>query len=517
MKELVDQLNKIIDVFPEYNINEDKEFIQLTYQFEKESLDKILEIEFINLFSVIGNFISVYLKSIDKDGINFDFNGESYNEHDLKTHLEGIQNNYSDIIIELEINIDKTKIIEQNKDLWPAKEVYLFFYAKYLQEWLNQIEYYNLNSFFSDNNLIIILDGDTFITNDYFKIIGGKYLNDFKFEKISSSDNLNTRIKNHKQFCYTNVLSNLPPDIFYFESNVEKQESNNQWIISYFNMIVLKSVLIFLANRIDEPSKEAIIDGYKKIKINIDNIDNITIENNKVAQVMELYNWVYDEKVSDRMEIIRNVLTRNLCSEFHGNIFELFLKRIEEIYSSARSIFKTYIQDKMKVYFEERSKIEVQVYDRLKDLDTEIKQLMRLFNNNIFGVIGAIITVLAGYLTQNVPLLFIRFIIFASAGFILINTTYYSYYSYKSKNHITATYNSFIEHCKSILFEKEVNRIIGEINGKKSVMTEKKKMFCIYFWANVIISVILGGLLIYTAYNIELVIEVFNFHELFNI
>jgi hypothetical protein len=504
-------IKKIIAELPNTTYNEDENYLELINKLTGKEINKILNIDYEELFAIIGNFVTIHVSSEEISGRNNSFDGNSFSKEDIKNYVEQLEN-YPKNKFEIKINIDKNKILQAKYNNIENKKIYLFFFKDKLKEWLEKINYIDLNKYFSKNNIILLLGDNINLSNKYFEIIGGKSLNDFEIETKEERKNLNYKIKKQKENCYYSLLSNLPPDIFYF-SDTSFNNGIENWLIDYFNNTVLKLIFIFIANRIEKREEKyfIVIEGYKILKINMDKIDDMNIDLNIIKTSIDLYNWIYDVKVPDRIEIVRNVITRNLNSTKSNNLFEVFLNQVENIYNSSRSIFKTYIQDKMKAYFEERNNIELQVYDRIKDLDNEIKQLMKVLSNNILGVVGAILTVLLAYVTKNIPVGLIRIIMIASGIFIIINTIYYSIYIWKNRKHINDTYENFINHCKSILYENEIEKITGKDNEGNSIMDDKNKMFNWYFWINIFITAILAILLVYYGCNFELVVEVFNF------
>lgn len=511
MRNIFHFIKNIFIELPKTTYNEDDDYFELNNQLYGEEINKILKINYEELFSIIGNFVTIHVSSEEITGRNKSFNGNSYNKEDIKDYVEQLEN-YPKKEFKIKISIDKNKILQEKYNNIENKKIYLFFFKDKLKEWLEKINYIDLNKYFSKDNIIILLEEDVNLSNEYFEIIGGKALNDFEITTKEERKNINYKIKKQKENCYYSLLSNFPPDIFYFSDTSFNNDIEN-WLIDYFNNIVLKLIFIFIANRIEEREEKyfIVIEGYKILKINMDKIDDINIDFNSLKTSIDLYNWIYDVKVPDRMEIVRNVITRNLYSSKSDNLFEVFINQVENIYNSSRSIFKTYIQDKMRAYFEERNNIELQVYDRIKDLDNEIKQLMKVLSNNVFGVVGAILTVILAYVTKNIPVGLIRLIMITSGIFIIINTIYYSIYIWKNRKHINDTYENFINHCKSILYENEIDKITGKVGEGKSIMEEKNKMFNWYFWINIFVAAFLAIFLIYYSCNFEIIVEVFNF------
>jgi len=165
----------------------------------------------------------------------------------------------------------------------------------------------------------------------------------------------------------------------------------------------------------------------------------------------------------------------------------------------------------MRAYFEERNNIELQIYDRIKDLDSEIKQLMKVLTSNILGVVGVIITVLLSYMTRNIPVSFIKLIMVGSGIFIIFNTLYHSIYIWGNREHIIYTYENFKNHCKSILYEDEIKKITGENNDDRSIMDKKNAMFNAYFWTNIFLSIVFSISLIHYGVNLDMLLELLNF------
>lgn len=511
MRDLMKIIKDILDELPDTAYNEDDEYLEIISQLTGDEINEILNVNYDELFSILKNAVTIYIYSDEVSGRNKSFNNVTYNKEELNTYTERFER-YKDKNFEFKIDIDKNKFLKiRNYNISNGKN-YLFFFGDELKNWLNDISYSELYKYFSKDNWILLLENEIDLSNNYFKILGGNNLDELEIKANGDTKNLSYKIEKQKENCYYSSLSNLPPDIFYF-SDKNLNNDLEKWLINYFNKIVLKTIFIFIANRLEEREgkKFIIIEGYKIIKTNLDKIDKLDIAADDIKIVMDLYNWIYDVKIPDRIEIVRNVITRNSSLSKTENIFEKFLNNIENIYNSSRSIFKTYIQDKMRAYFEERNNIELQIYDRIKDLDSEIKQLMKVLTSNILGVVGAIITVLLSYMTRNIPINFIKIIMFGSGIFIVFNTLYHSIYIWGNRQHIIYTYKNFKNHCKSILYKDEIKKITGENNDDRSIMDKKNAMFNAYFWINIFVSIIFSITLIYYGFNLDMLLELLKF------
>lgn len=511
MRNLMKIINDILDKLPDTTYSEDGEYLEITSQLTGDEVNEILNINYEELFAILKKAVAIHVNSDEISGENNSFNTSNYNKEELDAYTKHLER-YADKNFEFKINIDKNKFLKKRNYDISSGNSYLFFFGDELKNWLNDISYSKLCKYFSKDNWILLLENEIDLSNNYFKILGRNNLKDLEIKSNGDTKNLSYKIEKQKENCYYSSLSNLPPDIFYFS---DKSLNNNleKWLINYFNKIVLKTIFIFIANRLEEREgkKFIVIEGYKIIKTNIDKIDKLDIAADDIKIAMDLYDWIYDVKIPDRIEIARNVITRNSSLSKTKNIFEEFLNNIENTYNSSRSIFKTYIQDKMRAYFEERNNIELQIYDRMKDLDSEIKQLMKVLTSNILGVVGAIITVLLSYMTRNIPASFIKFIMFGSGIFIVFNTLYHSIYIWGNRGHIIYTYENFKNHCKSILYEDEIKKIAGENNDGKSIMDKKNAMFNAYFGINIFVSAVFSILLIYYGVNLDILLELLNF------
>ncbi|RCW44751.1 hypothetical protein [Halanaerobium sp. MA284_MarDTE_T2] len=511
MRDLMKIIKDILDKLPDTAYNEDDEYLEITSQLTGNEINEILNINYDELFALLKKAVTIHINTSEISGRNKSFNTITYNKEKLDTYTERLER-YTDTNFEFKISIDKNKFLKKRNHNISNGKSYLFFFEDKLKSWLNDISYSELCRYFSKDNWILLLENEIDLSNSYFKILGGNNLDQLEIKSNGDTKNLSYKIEKQKENCYYSSLSNLPPDIFYF---FDKSLTNDleKWLINYFNKIVLKTIFIFIANRLEEREgkKFIVIEGYKIIKINIDKIDKLDIAADDIKIAMDLYNWIYDVKIPDRIEIVRNVITRNSSLSKTENIFEKFLNNIENIYNSSRSIFKTYIQDKMRVYFEERNNIELQIYDRIKDLDSEIKELMKVLTSNILGVVGAIITVLLSYLTRNIPVNFIKLIMVGSGIFIVFNTLYHSIYIWGNRKHIIYTYENFKDHCKSILDEDEINKITGENNDDRSIMDKKNMMFNAYFWINIFLSIIFSISLICYGINLDMLLELLKF------
>ncbi|MFW5794784.1 MAG: hypothetical protein ACOCV1_04795 [Bacillota bacterium] len=511
MRDLMKIIKDILDELPDTAYSEDDEYLEITSQLTGYEVNEILNINYDELFAILKRDVTIHVNSVEISGRNKSFNASNYNKEELDTYTERLER-YTDTNFEFKISINKNKFLKKRNYNISNGKSYLFFFEDKLKSWLNDISYSELCKYFSKDNLILLLENEIDLSNNYFKILGKNKLDDLEITTNGDTKKLSYKIEKQKENCYYSSLSNLPPDIFYFS---DKSINNDleKWLINYFNKIVLKTIFIFIANRLEERDgkKFIVIEGYKIIKINIDEIDKLDISAEDIKIAMDLYDWIYDVKIPDRIEIVRNVITRNSSLSKTENIFEKFLDNIENIYNSSRSIFRTYIQDKMRAYFEERNNIELQIYDRIKDLDNEIKQLMKVLTSNILGVVGVVITVLVSYMAKEIPVRFIKLIMVGSGIFIVFNTLYHSIYIWGNREHIIYTYENFKNHCKSILHEDEIKKITGKNNADRSIMDKKNVMFNAYFWINIFLSIVFSISLIHYGINLDMLLKLLNF------
>jgi len=306
MKIIKDILNEL----PDTAYNEDDEYLEVTSQLTGDEINEILNVNYDELFAILKNAVTIYIYSDEVSGRNKSFNTVTYNKEELDTYTERFER-YKDKNFEFKISIDKNKFLKKRNHNISNGKSYLFFFEDKLKSWLNDISYSELSRYFSKDNWILLLENEIDLSNNYFKILGGNNLDKLEIKTNGDTKNLCYKIEKQKENCYYSSLSNLPPDIFYF-SDKSLNNDLEKWLINYFNKIVLKTIFIFIANRLEEREgkKFIVIEGYKIIKTNIDEIDKLDIAADDIKIAMDLYDWIYDVKIPDRIEIVRNVITR---------------------------------------------------------------------------------------------------------------------------------------------------------------------------------------------------------------
>jgi len=329
------------------------------------------------------------------------------------------------------------------------------------------------------------------LSNDHLLVIGGNL--DGAINSINNCVNPDSTYQLGKE---TIVLRNnncswlhgtnyLTPQYFYFKPD---QLATFEGLGKAFSLKILNLVVPFLASSTTTEESGyciATILGYKAVKLNLGTCCNVDQE--QVLKAYELFNWIYRESnTTDKLGIFRNIVSLYLTKDTDLNI-DSFLEHINDISYSTRSSFDVYLKENVKLYFEQRKKIEDFIQGKIKEITDQISAVVGLMSKNLITTIGAI---LAAILTQvNKPSSNLANIaILSYMVFVALSTAYYSSFTMISVCQSIASYDHNIKYARKTLNDDDVTDLAGNF------VRNKKIVFYCFWGVTLFISLALIGI-----------------------
>lgn len=455
MKKIV---RKIISEFSlstdkSYDIDDNRDI----FTIEISRKDTHIEDDFVKL----GNIIN-YDKDIkvEVDGYDYPENSDKIKnnidpgaEYILKFKISKPE--YQDVLIKIFAN--ENKLMSKIKNLT-----------------LKEIE----NNFFLMNRKLIVylLEGDLKLKNRNISI------SNINFEEsiqCDETEEIERELKILEENCYCDeVINKITPKFFDFKYKDDFEFSE---LKEYFEGLksLLATIFLFNSTKPGERNKiKSKIVSKKRIDIEID--EPIFFEGNKV---FELYKWAYEEnKNKEKIEMIRELISVYMNSEKETDSYEEFLRLSGRIYKATKEMYKIYIRNDVKSYFEQINKIKEKAKKNQEEVLNSIQAIIDSMNKNFLTTLGTIIAAainLKNYQNRKVYAL----IISGYIAFIIINNFYYlKFYKYK----VELVEEQFEKNYKEI----ENIALESDLPNRKEFNDIKSK-FDSYFWLNIIISVFL--------------------------
>lgn len=511
MNEVILELNKFLNHVTWLdidNLNFEENSSSLIYTKKCNSIEaqNIINYNFENLFSIFKSSFKINLSHINEPKpfiIEENFNINYANEY-----IEEIFIAHKTINVEL--NINKVSLIEKifKIEIHDKFNIKLFFSDKNFLKFINQLSYKDLeNKIFSQlkKTIIVILNKKILMNNDLVLIIGGsanQEIEEYILNKIDSNIDTNKYKKSiqmrNEQCNWIESTKWLCPEYLYFNSSTEGFYFTYE-INQYFFKKTVNLILAFISNYTNKEDEiiYSYINGYKKIKIQY--VDNVIYENKMVYFLFKQYSWAYNGNNSDKLSMLRNLMTIFLCEECENSYYQVLLCSSEDIYKSVQNNFDIYLKNNVKEYFTETHRVREMISDKLKEVSNETNDLIGNMSKNFLTTIGVILGAAIGYLTKmNIYILKVAAI--AYGIFILLNAILTVPYYKKRVNEINDNYLEHIDMFKKIVLPKHMPQI-----GIQKNITNFKIYWISYIVINVIILVITVLFILQTNFFVNLI------------
>ncbi|HYE12152.1 MAG TPA: hypothetical protein VEF53_18425, partial [Patescibacteria group bacterium] len=221
----------------------------------------------------------------------------------------------------------------------------------------------------------------------------------------------------------------------------------------------------------------------------------------EVTALFSLYNWIYSEKITDKISIFRHVLTLYLKEDPHQN-YNMFMDRILEVNSSTQSNYQIYLKEKVDIWFEERRKVVDFFHTKISEISGEITKITEMMNKNLIALIAVVVASTASYVTNGQKEV-IRIAFLAYILFLIFGTAYFGILSKKSKDLLKKDIERFKDYTGTILLKDEINIIEGDS------ITMREELFDKYFSTSILINIIIIIILIIALFNLDAWINCF--------
>lgn len=444
----------------------------------------------------------------DNEALVINYNGLPYLFEQRDVLQSEIDSQY--LTEKIELIIKKNKIVESifgdsdhNKKIFFKKKNYL--------NWIKKFSLSNAtNTFKKENNYIIILNAKNLcLSNNHISILGVDCLKNIKKYESIDLTHINNQIDNHNKICKNDVCSNSSPSIFYFE-NINEQEYD---LVKKFDNIYINLTLSHFSNTTskDTNNQERTmykIFGHKNVTIDYGEFifQDIEERNSKIKQLKTLYDWIYPENYNpDKLRILQYVISIQLESE---SSTEEFVNSIDHIQSSTENSYNEHIEKRVKFFFEDKNKIQLEIYQRIRDFNKEFDKLSALMKNNLISILGVFPPIfLSIILKQSPPILFLRVFIFIFTLSLFIYTIYTISSINTNVKYIVNLYIQFKEHISQYLTPKVVTELF-DINEEKDLFDKRLDDYKNTRLINLIIMIVIIIALLWILCKIELIINI---------
>lgn len=366
---------------------------RIFYEYDQSEFNKndLNECDLKTLLEKIEKFVLITAVSLD-DSCNL------VSPSGVKAFKEFIED---ENIIKLKIEFKKDKFIEEFTE--SSHNCVFFTSIHETLNWLNKKDINQLETCFSETNktVILLLEDDISINNGYIYIINcDKY-------SISMSSNrfdetFNDKIKFRNDHCnWQNSTRWMTPEYLYFKFPND-YDTHYSELKNYFHKQTTNLIISYLASAtyVEQGETLTVISGLKKISFAIKGKENYNQEN--IDYLYKTYKWVYsDEYNSDKIYMVRNLLTVYLCDQCSKDYYSLILEKSKQIYDTTISNFDVYLKENVENYFKERNNLRKLIHDTRIEISREIDAIISNITKNFLSSIGVILITLITYVNQG--------------------------------------------------------------------------------------------------------------------
>jgi len=488
---------------------EDNFYIKFEKEFNCDKIENVFQFNFEEICNSFSSSIAIrFWPTIDPtNSVYVNIYNNSIHIDDLKDMVEIYDK------INIEISINKIELLQR---IFVNTNIVSDFNCKIysdLEMFTNAIRKTTLQSleqhFFSRNKktVIIILNNKVFLENEFTLIWGDKkidnligYINS-SFNPSISSVRVKSIIDIRNDNCHwIGETLWLTPEYIFFDFENQQFISTKELEIIFLEKSI-SIILAFISNYTNFEEEEICntINGQKKIIIKHDCI--ATYSSNDVLYLYKLYQWSYAKDSSDRVTILRNIITIFLCEQCNMTNYQFLLKNIQEIADSVYSNFEIYLQENVKQYFTERHRIKEMISSKSFELIKEVNSIIGTMNSNLLSTAGIVLAATVGY-SNSLNLNIIKLAIIVYVIYISCIGVLNLYFHYTRYTVIKKDYDEHIKTFKKILIPRDVPEYKG------SIMEDSARNFWIYWIVYLISILLLSSCGVYILLNVEKVAQV---------
>ena len=245
--------------------------------------------------------------------------------------------------------------------------------------------------------------------------------------------------------------------------------------------------ITYLADRVS-PDEDGVIcefRGHKRVRVRIPSMDSKLASNNSICSLLE---WGYDNSSSDKLNIIRQVISLQLGEDETAN-FSALVKSAHDILEIAKSNFRLFLRHSVELYFDKRLKVSEHVQRFSNEVGKGIADLTSELVSNVYKTVGIIIGVavaslvkpeMAGPATYWSSFLYLIYI-----GFIVLYLLPSAYLRFRSG---ALDYHHQVLELRDVLSEGEISKLEGYSFQRAS------RIFLVYFGLTNVIYALLGAI-----------------------
>lgn len=419
--------------------------------------------------------------------------------------------------VDIELNIDKRKYYlnhSELKDALVSFEIFPFIYSNNFISWIEEFDFKGLeeNIFTIDRQIIFLINdcNDSLYNNRV--LIAGNNVNTDIIKKFRMGFNPEKDKEIAKwRYEHVNWLNGtewLNPDCFYFDFS---NTGINMFVKNYFLENTVNITITYISNYVTCKDEDffARINGQKKIKIKIKKLD--TYNQVQVNYLFQMYKWAYTGKNSDKLSILRNLITIFLCEDCGNDYYTSLLLKSKDIYKTSINNFDTYLKENVDKFFSARQKFLDLIERKSNEISEQISNIVNNLNKTLVAFLGTIFTSIISVM-QKVNQGLIKFLLFSFIVYVAIYSFYYLSYAKIRVDRVKKYYKEDVEKIVDNLLKIDMSES-EESRKYYDRIDDNIKIFNKYWTVSIIINIFLIVMAIVFICRFETIVKAFNISE----
>lgn len=146
--------------------------------------------------------------------------------------------------------------------------------------------------------------------------------------------------------------------------------------------------------------------GHKRVQIAIPPLDDYAAS----LPIFRLFAWAYENSSSDKLGIVRQIISLQLGDEAEGN-YSILTERAGDILGIAKSNFQLFLRRSVELYFDKRLKVSEFLQKFSEELGASVSKLTSELIGNLYKTVGVILGVRIAALVDPKPTPLFAFLI----------------------------------------------------------------------------------------------------------
>ncbi|MDI6676981.1 hypothetical protein QMA02_14140 [Bacillus wiedmannii] len=234
--------------------------------------------------------------------------------------------------------------------------------------------------------------------------------------------------------------------------------------------------------------------GKKHIRMYLKMPDNWNNEN--VQLLYQLYEWAYEEKTTDKISMIQNIVSLYIAEETLDDIGNV-LENINQIKTIIHDNFQIYIKENIKTYLDERKKIEDLINNTINEITKQVNNVTDLMTKNLIGILASVLTAIVAFIAKPDTLSILAIALYMYSVFILLLTIYYGLFAKINVNLTMSDYTNRLNDYKIIFEKNRLTQIIGDSISRRISFFNK------YFWVTMISNILFSLIAVFIGLHLQ--------------